>query len=920
MDLSHRRRRLQCQRRVLAVSLDSTLFGILIVMVALFQPTTPFVLQNPSLQNFRTRTNNIELHHFPFLVTKPRDTAATSTSSLRHGVWALASATVNRADRTAASSSKRSGRSSQKIIRSHHNNKRRPEKAAIRQKFQKAKALERQGQWQKAIGLLNSILEVDPTDAYSYLALAKLEARRNNTTAAKEYFERGTTACPESVHLWQAWAVHEESLGHVDQARSLYERALVLDQHNPYACHAYGLMEYRLNNKRAAQRLWQQALQKSSTAALVCSLGHLLIENREYEQARDVYVHHVNKLKSEREKTEVFLAAAWLEERYFSNYGRAEELIKRAVVLNPKSSVAQVALARLEGRSRQRLQGEELHAATSRRLANVCIGLEQGNATLQPEDGRVYNAWANMEVKARRYDSARNILRRGIQRYPDDHSLLQAAGKMEERVGNYSGARALYSQSLCVQPSAPTLVAFAMLELQSPQAKKMNFTMAERLFEEALLLDPRHGPAYNSFGNAQLRRGNIEEARSIFERGVAANCTDAASVYHGYAKLELSLGNVKRAKLLLQKGLTEARRQEVGTDSPHRERASFLAHTLGMLELNSAKPVEALEVFMDGINRYGSSSQLLLGAALCEAKLGNEAKARSLFEKSVVADERHAQAWQAWGVMEMRAGNWNNSRTLFQCGIKSAPRHGALWLAYATLEGRVGNTDTARSLFAHGIKQAPAHVPLYQAWASLELKLGNYTDAKALITEALTRDKRNGSGWIVAAEIERKLGNAGLVNLILRRGIECCPTHVELYRALGDSLMTNGKIIEARQVFEKGIEIDPLHAPLYHSLAELEARVFNVEGLAKLNKKAAAIFKADATSSSLGMGEEAWSQKIKAGRTRTVPKGVVALAQRIVEDENELDAINIEQGQLIDLINTNLLGDIGQILGEDERE
>jgi hypothetical protein len=33
---------------------------------------------------------------------------------------------------------------------------------------------------------------------------------------------------------------------------------------------------------------------------------------------------------------------------------------------------------------------------------------------------------------------------------------------------------------------------------------------------------------------------------------------------------------------------------------------------------------------------------------------------------------------------------------------------------------------------------------------------------------------------------------------------------------------------------------------LYHSLAELEARVFNIEGLAKLNKKASQIFNANA--------------------------------------------------------------------------
>jgi hypothetical protein len=36
-----------------------------------------------------------------------------------------------------------------------------------------------------------------------------------------------------------------------------------------------------------------------------------------------------------------------------------------------------------------------------------------------------------------------------------------------------------------------------MLELR--QTKPVNYTRIQRFFEEALLLDPRHGPAYNAF-------------------------------------------------------------------------------------------------------------------------------------------------------------------------------------------------------------------------------------------------------------------------------------------------------------------------------------------------------------------------------------------------------------------------------------
>ena len=97
-------------------------------------------------------------------------------------------------------------------------------------------------------------------------------------------------------------------------------------------------------------------------------------------------------------------------------------------------------------------------------------------------------------------------------------------------------------------------------------------------------------------------------------------------------------------------------------------------------------------------------------------------------------------------------------------------------------------------LFAAGIEKCPNHVSLYQAWACLELRDGDVITAKRLISEALTRDKRNGSGWLVAAQIEEKMGNQGLVGLILRRGIECAPGDMELYRALAEHEISRGKI------------------------------------------------------------------------------------------------------------------------------
>eukprot|EP00980_Cylindrotheca_fusiformis_P015825 scaffold4634_cov122-Cylindrotheca_fusiformis.AAC.6 len=797
--------------------------------------------------------------------------------------------------------------------------------------------MERQGKWGQASTMYRSILAKAPQDGYSHLALARLEARRElklaatytNTSSlatssvkriskAEEAFVNGTTACPDNVHLWQAWAIYEESRGNTDRARGLFEEALKLDAHNPYVCHAFGLMEKKLKNEPEAIDLLNRALAKNSTAALVCSLGEILLERNNTKAARELYEQNVKRLSKEKDKVEVYLAHAWLEEKYFHDCKRAHELLKLALNLSPGSSLANVALARLEGRI-HRLSNkcdDSGNRATAKRLAEVCDLIEKGiRLPSDPTDGRVFNALASIEAKARRFHAAREILRRGIEMYPQDHALYQAAGKVEERVYNYTAARRLYVQSLQLEPSAPTLVAYALLEFRHPETKSGNLTRVKGLFEEALLLDPRHGPAYNAYGNTEFQLGNVPEARAIFKRGVKAECSDLASLYHGYGKFELNCGNIERARSILRKGLQEIRLKNLGTDSTHRSRANFLSHTLGMLELNSNRPGVALEIFEEGLKRGGDSSQLLLGAALCEMKLGKDDSARALFERSVLNDKKHAQAWQAWGVMETRAGDFKTASTLFQCGIRSAPDHGALWDGYASLESKKGKHENARALFSEGLKKAPGHTPLYHSWALLELKEGNIQAARKLIAEALTRNKQNGFGWLVAAEIEEKAGNGGLVSLLLRRGIECAPNDAGLYRKLGDYLISKGNIVDAREVYERGIELNPLYAPLYHSLAELEARVFNVEGLSRLNRRASKVFNSNALEPAPS-SSKAFGTTIRAKRKKTLPRGITALAEKIVNEDGTTGQFGIEPTDrkdpfsALDSMTDNLIDDL----------
>mmetsp|Transcript_32213 Transcript_32213/g.36635 ORF Transcript_32213/g.36635 Transcript_32213/m.36635 type:complete len:947 (+) Transcript_32213:240-3080(+) len=762
--------------------------------------------------------------------------------------------------------------------------------------FQTAKAKENAGHWREAANLFREILSLDHTDAHTHLALARLEAKQerslwktishrncevndnNNRSQARDAFEIGSQQCPESVHIWQAWARYEaESCQDIVLARELFNKALEVEDSNPYVCHSFGLMEKRRGNVKEAKRLWEQGLEKQPTAALVCSLGELFIEEKKLKEARNLYRNYLKQVKGERQITEIYLASAWLEERYFRNSRRAKEIMELALVESPSNGRVQVALARLEGRCNRR-QNKSGKTAARQRLYKALKGNERREWEGET-DGRLFNVLAKVEIKSRKFKEAKQILNRGMERFPHDTSLLNAAGQLEILLGNVTAARTFYNSSIALQPSAPALVALAMMELRNPEEKEgsSNYNSAKAYFERALLLDPRHGPAYNAYGNMEFQQGNLTLARDIYRKGVQVECSDPASVYHGLAKIELSMGNIDLAREILLMGLKRVEAQDRMMDSSRHERAVFLVHTLGILELNSNRVVEASRVFNEGMVNYDRCSQLLMGAALCAIKLGSMEKARSLFDGATKADKNHAQAWQAWGVMESRADNMTAAKILFESGIRNCNRHGALWNAYGVLEGRLGNLDKARALFKRGMLMCPNHIPLYQGLAGIEMREGNLVKAKKFIGEALTQDKTQGSSWLVAAQIEKLQGNTALVDLILRRGIQYAPAEATLYRELGESFVQKGKINEARKILEKGLEFNPLHAPLYHSLAELEARIFNLEGLAKLNERASKIFNTNALISSQ-FSAEAWSSKLRMGTPQKCPKEVDALA------------------------------------------
>jgi tetratricopeptide (TPR) repeat protein len=754
-------------------------------------------------------------------------------------------------------------------------------RSRVRAMYKVAQSAVRSGRARDGIVTLQECVALDPKDSYCWLLLGRTVAQQGNPASAREIFESASVVCPDSVHIWQAWAVLEKAQGNLDRARSLFRHALEVDPGNAYVCHAWGLLELRSDppNVDAARSLFRQAFDMTPQAQVCTALGGLEAAQGRVEEAREVFRKGIELCD---EKGPIMLAWAEMEERAAGDFEAAERLLRSALEANKTDVKAHIAWAKLEMR---------------RGCMDSAVKILLEAADWPQRDAQLFNMWATLEQRRGNLEAARAIVKRGRERFSGEQSLLQTQGMIMERLGELDEARELYRQSVEIRPTAPAYVAWAMLEdklaamggeacvvsdegrndVQSAiegrrSGKWEGGTSPRKLFEMGMVVDPSHGALYNAYGAMEERLGNVDAARAVLQRGIAARCSDMASVWHGLGSLELRCGDVDAARSLFTRGAAEL--GGLGED------ASFLWHSLGMLELHCDRLVAARDAFAEGVRCYPRSSPLLLGSALAEMRIGETDTARHFFKDAVTADPCHAHAWQAWGVMEHREGHLDNARSLFERGLRAVPGHAALWVAYGLLESEVGGYDKARELFKAGIRACQRHfdgpgaaegckgvvddvrlVRLFHAWACTEARAGDLEQARTLVRRAIGMAPTDGSCWTTFGVIEqrRAMEAAGaapgmdvspkldlsLSRRVYQLGLRACPEHGPLYASYGLMELRRGNYSEARSLFERGLVADPRHAPLYHHLAELEALHGDIQALAELNSRAKELFPGD---------------------------------------------------------------------------
>jgi tetratricopeptide (TPR) repeat protein len=549
------------------------------------------------------------------------------------------------------------------------------------------------------------------------------------------------------------------------------------------------------------------------------------------EKARDILVDGLKKCHKERSK--LLLSLAWLEEDMFGRSGEAEELVNEALRIDGKNVRVYVAKANMELRMKRTEQARD-----TLRLATQFEG----------EDAQHYTMLSTLELEAGHAQAARRVLMEGAEKYPGDYFMLQRWGSMEAKLGNTDKARELFERSVRIQPHAPTFVAWAILEEElgtravEAEASRAAGGVKMEEFDSSLLdLPAVRDPAVAEM-LGELSDLPMEDLGEGEGEGEGAGINTDAEDRMGHPSLsqdpaqfapgtprdqaedavEFASKQHKKARHLLSLGMV--------VDPQH----GPLYHAYGNMELRHANVTGARDVFMSGIARNCSDMTSIYHAwGMLELREGRRADAADIFRRGIElglrgnreVDNGVGFLLHSLGTLEADSLRVEEAEKVFSTGVNLFPQHSHLLLGLALVEMKLGKYDEAREHFKASVDSDPFHAHSWQSWALAEKQCGNVELARILFRQGLKKVPAHGALWQASAVMEMQQGNIDVARTLFAQALSRCPTHEQSYQAWACLEVRMGNLHKAKALALQGIHRAPNHPALWTVAALVEDRL-----------------------------------------------------------------------------------------------
>jgi tetratricopeptide (TPR) repeat protein len=489
-----------------------------------------------------------------------------------------------------------------------------------------------------------------------------------------------------------------------------------------------GLIESVLSNPERAIDVYRAVLDvQAGNLLAIKGLERVYQVTEKWPELLEVLEMHLDVVKTERERAEVLLAIADLQEKQFFKAELAAQRLEQVVEIDPTSEQAYEMLARCYHRLRQWL---DLIGCLERH-----IGATDNREKKIELFTQIAETYADqVEDQERALDAYLNI----IDIEPNHVPALEALARLYERMENPSSAIDYMTRVAELTVDGTQRVeAFYRIGKQL-EDKLGDRHQARERFEQALDLDPAHTPTLSALRAIAIDEGDWDMAARYLDMEQQNTETPRAR-----AKLLVELGRLRAEMLDEKDAAVEAYQLAHQADGDNEDAALPLArHYAAEGHWEHAQPLSEMLVARAGKREREEQLELYMLHGKIESQLGRFQESLRAYTNAHKLDLTNQAAIRGLADVNFSLGDWagaltNYQKVLTSLGDDDVEQRADVYYRLGCVKREQAQLKQAINNFEKGLALDPAHRPTLEALVAVYEGQQDWTQACAYRSQIL---------------------------------------------------------------------------------------------------------------------------------------------------------------------------------------
>ncbi|MBN9377209.1 MAG: hypothetical protein BGO14_04480 [Chlamydiales bacterium 38-26] len=596
---------------------------------------------------------------------------------------------------------------------------------------------------------------------------------RDNFYKIIDHYQEQLKKNPENLKLTVAIADVYYSLRDYSKAIEYYSKALKLDPENIKIKTSLALSYLNNNDRISSQKLLEQVLKKDPhNLEALAGMGRFEALSHDYSKA-EAYYQQVLSKNPYQFTTLFYLAEMRIEQK---RYQEATALLEKLLKEDPKAIWVEQALKRAQfGPVLDKIQTLETKGNFSEAIKLYKDQLaREPNLETYLGLGRLYTKNGNFKEAIRLYEEA-------IKQYPNESALQLALGFTYLEKKDYCHAEIIWENVLEKGLGDPSE---AIAGLGQIAAINGDFEKAEKMFQEALSINPSNLLALSFLAQLRMEQKNFPEAYKLYNEIFRL---DPSAIWAQNAAKEAKIAPEIE---LLQKLIDKNQYQE----------ATELFNKL-------------LNAYPDNINNYIRFANFYIQQKRYQNALEIIERGIKIHPNSNVLYEKLAQ-------IHLLTGQLNQSRTEFLQVLKLDPQNVEALAGLGRIYALSGDPFVAKNLYLAALNINTFNPSANAYLIDLEMSQKNYKEAERLLRGILKTHPQE--QWAQQSLIRAMYGalfdeihqleSAGDIKTALLKYqtlLQKAPESEDVYLGLGNLYVEMKKYPKALQMFLRGLKKNP---------------------------------------------------------------------------------------------------------------